>query len=148
MSATSNNGNGSKPKSKRGGARAGAGRKPSFAVLMKNDFIASKAGEAEYAFALTSAVMRNDHLPTLIRLAAAREVLDRVWGKPKQSLKIEDWRSEIIDLLKRGLLQAEAVRRELGNEIAEELLIAAGMTVEVEAKVNEVVSDERVNVDA
>lgn len=78
----------------RGGARKGAGRKPALAVVLKREAIESKHGSANYALLLFDTVMRDERQELALRLGAAREVMDRVWGKPKQSVEVMDWRAE------------------------------------------------------
>lgn len=68
----------------RGGKRVGAGRKPTAYTVLKREIEAHGRGEAEYAFSLLSAIMRNEAADVKIRMAAADMVLDRVLGKPKQ----------------------------------------------------------------
>jgi phage terminase small subunit len=44
------------------------------------------------------------------------------------TIKVEDWRSEIIALLKEGKVSPERVVEDLGYEIAQELFITAGVS--------------------
>jgi len=44
------------------------------------------------------------------------------------TIKVEDWRSEIIALLKEGKVSPEQVLEDLGYEIAQELFITAGVS--------------------
>lgn len=44
------------------------------------------------------------------------------------TIKVEDWRSEIIALLKEGKVSPEQVVEDLGYEIAQELFITAGVS--------------------
>jgi phage terminase small subunit len=54
-------------------------------------------------------------------------------------VKIDDWRSEIVELLKEGTIKPEQVIDEFGNDLATELFAAAGVYVgqsgETEARV-------------
>lgn len=83
-----------KPKSNRGGARPGAGRKPKAIVEMRMALIAPLIPEpakpltdaksaAEYALALFEGTMRDESKALDLRLDCAREVLDRTIGKPR-----------------------------------------------------------------
>jgi len=78
----------------RGGKRAGAGRKPAAATLLKRKLADRRNTEAEYAFALLCKYMR--HAPrgrgeTMgereFRAACAQRVLDQVMGKPMQRVE-------------------------------------------------------------
>ena len=44
-------------------------------------------------------------------------------------LKVEDWRSEIIELLKSGKIKPEQVEEELGGDLAAELYESAGVSI-------------------
>ena len=54
-------------------------------------------------------------------------------------VKIDDWRSEIVELLKEGTIKPEQVIDEFGNDLATELFISAGIPIgqggEAEARV-------------
>lgn len=78
----------------RGGKREGAGRKPGLVTVLERRLITSKHQEAEFAFALFVAVMRGEVVATAEQLFAAKTVMERVWGKPKQTLDVHDWRLE------------------------------------------------------
>jgi hypothetical protein len=83
----------------RGGKRAGAGRKPQAATLLKRKLADRRTTEAEYAFALLCKYMR--HAPrgpstgsgfeslaaSEFRAACAQRVLDQVLGKPMQRVE-------------------------------------------------------------
>jgi hypothetical protein len=78
----------------RGGKRAGAGRKPAAATLLKRKLADRRTAEAEYAFALLCKYMR--HAPrgrgetmgeSEFRAACAQRVLDQVLGKPMQRVE-------------------------------------------------------------
>lgn len=71
----------------RGGKRGGAGRKPKLITVLKRAVLDRKEAEAEYALKLFVSVMRDAHLHPVWRMDAAREVMNRVWGKP--NLKVE-----------------------------------------------------------
>lgn len=72
-----------KPK-QRGGPRPNSGRKPKPFTVLKRRIEAERVDDAEYGFALFVTVMRNDNEAIDLRLNCAREVMDRVLGKPKQ----------------------------------------------------------------
>ena len=67
-----------------GGKRKNAGRKPKAITLLKRELIAERGKQAEYALDLFISAMHDASRKDEIRLAAAREVLDRVLGKPAQ----------------------------------------------------------------
>ena len=78
----------------RGGKRAGAGRKPQAATLLKRKLADRRNAQAEYAFALLCKYMR--HAPrgqaetmaqSEFRAACAQRVLDQVLGKPMQRIE-------------------------------------------------------------
>lgn len=77
-----------KRKTPQGGARKGAGRKSTAATILKKKLAEHGVTEADYAFAFHCHVMRDEEAPRDQRLAAAREVMNRVLGKPAQSLSI------------------------------------------------------------
>lgn len=70
----------------KGGARPGAGRKPTAANQLKEK-LGDYAQDALAAFKFCSALMQDESAEKSIRLAAAREVMDRLWGKPQQKLE-------------------------------------------------------------
>ena len=74
-----------------GGYRPGAGRpkgsKGARTVLREQISLRALedcAEDADYGLALFRAVMRNDDRPIVLRLEAAKEVMNRHWGKPTQ----------------------------------------------------------------
>lgn len=64
-----------------GGARRGAGRKPRAATILKQRIIENKAEEADASLAFCVDIRNNIEEPGMLRFVAAREVMDRVWGK-------------------------------------------------------------------
>lgn len=56
---------------------------------------------------------------------AALNTLLKFHGLLVDRVKVEDWRTDIIALLKEGKVTQEQVRDELGNSLAEELFIAS-----------------------
>jgi hypothetical protein len=79
----------SRGKSSYGGKREGAGRKPKAFAVLKRRLENERIEDAEYAFALYVAVMRSENEGMTLRLDCAREVMDRVLGKPKQLAEVE-----------------------------------------------------------
>lgn len=77
-----------KRKTPKGGARKGAGRKPTAATVLKRRLAEHGVAEADWAFAYNCHVMRDEMAPRAERLAASREVMNRVLGKPAQSLTV------------------------------------------------------------
>jgi hypothetical protein len=74
-------------KPKRGGARKGAGRKPKAATVLRDKLIAGKSADAEAAYAVFVKHMGSNDVPT--QLECAREVMNRVWGKPHQAIQLD-----------------------------------------------------------
>lgn len=70
----------------KGGAKPGAGRKPLAATQLKSK-LADYAPCALEAFLFNVALMRNALEPTPLRREASKEVMDRLWGKAKQSVE-------------------------------------------------------------
>lgn len=68
-----------------GGARPGAGRKPLAATQLKAK-LADFIDEAQRAFQFCVDMMDNKDVEPSLRLAAAKEVMDRVLGKAKQAV--------------------------------------------------------------
>lgn len=77
-----------KRKTPKGGARKGAGRKAKAATILRRKIAEHGVNEADYAFSLCCAIMHDDAAPRDERLVAAREVMNRVLGKPAQSLTV------------------------------------------------------------
>lgn len=71
----------------RGGKREGSGRKPKAITLFIQKVIGWKKSDFEYALALHVGVMKDRQMPLDIRLQAAKEVMDRIGGKPKQAVE-------------------------------------------------------------
>lgn len=70
----------------KGGPRPGSGRKPLAATVLKEK-LGDYAENALEAFKFCSALMKDPTAENNIRLAAAREVMDRLWGKAQQSIE-------------------------------------------------------------
>jgi hypothetical protein len=79
----------------RGGKRAGAGRKPQAATLLKRKLADRRTTEANYAFTLLCKYMRSapprgkpeTMAASEFRAACAQRVLDQVLGKPMQRVE-------------------------------------------------------------
>lgn len=71
-----------------GGPGRGQGRKPTAATILKRKIAEHGVAEADWAFSYNCHVMRDEKAPRAERLAASREVMNRVLGKPAQSLSI------------------------------------------------------------
>lgn len=69
-----------------GGYRPGAGRKPSSATILKEK-LGDYAEDALKAFKFCSALMNDETAEKNLRLAAAKEVMDRLWGRPAQQVQ-------------------------------------------------------------
>lgn len=73
----------------RGGARTGAGRKPAPWRVLKRLALKEAGEEAEKSLAFIVGVRENEGTPMGIRLEAARDIMNSVWGKPRQTAEIE-----------------------------------------------------------
>ena len=71
----------------RSGGHPNSGRKPSAYTQLKRRIESERVEDAEYAFALYVAVMRNESEPISMRMAAADWVANRVLGKPKEKIE-------------------------------------------------------------
>lgn len=71
---------------KKGGARPGAGRKTSEATKLRREYLNKQHTNAVEALEYCMVVVRSKAEETRDRLAAAKIVQDRVWGKAKQSV--------------------------------------------------------------
>lgn len=69
-----------------GGPRPGSGRKPLAATVLKEK-LGDYAGDALKAFKFCSELMNDATAEKNVRLAAAREVMDRLWGKSTQQVE-------------------------------------------------------------
>lgn len=79
-------------KSKQGGARPGAGRKPNAmkaaAKATQAARVTERGAAADYAWALYCEVMQDTGRNLDDRLDAAKLVLAYAWGKPKQVVEV------------------------------------------------------------
>lgn len=71
----------------RGGYRPGAGQKKSEARKLKEQSIRENHGEAERSLRFLIEVRDNRHEPTSLRVTAATLLMDRIWGKAKESVE-------------------------------------------------------------
>ena len=62
---------------------------------MKRLAIAAAEGEAEKSLQFVVQVRDNDSVPFTARLEAAKIVMDRVWGKPRQTSEAKGGATEI-----------------------------------------------------
>ncbi len=67
-----------------GGRRTGAGRKKKQATIIREKAIEEAGADAEYALGLFVTWQKDETKDDAFRANCAREVLDRVWGKPTQ----------------------------------------------------------------
>jgi hypothetical protein len=73
----------------RGGARPGAGRKKGQVSQAKKDLSAEAKKHAEAALQVLVSVAQSARTPAAARVAAATAILDRGYGKPRQSMEID-----------------------------------------------------------
>lgn len=76
-----------KPRGKVGGPRPGSGRKPKLTTVLKRMALKEANGEAEKSLAFCVEMRDDVTAPKGLRLAAASEVMDRVWGKAVQAIR-------------------------------------------------------------
>jgi hypothetical protein len=69
-------------KSKRGGKREGAGRKPGVVSQVKMTFAERARGSADYALDALVSILHDPEAPHSARVSAAKEIIDRGYGKP------------------------------------------------------------------
>lgn len=60
---------------------------------------------------------------------AALVHLGRHYALFKDRIQVEDWRTEIIQLLREGKISPEQVMNELGKDLATELFVSAGVSI-------------------
>jgi hypothetical protein len=71
-----------------GGKRPGAGAKPKAATILKRLAIEAAAGEAEKSLALLVEI-RDTTLDNELKRACCNDIMDRVWGRAKQSVGVK-----------------------------------------------------------
>ncbi len=72
-----------------GGARKGSGRKPSPKTVLARLAISELDAEAEKSIRFMVRVRDNGDVPWVVRVHTAENLIDRRFGKPKQSHDIE-----------------------------------------------------------
>ncbi|MGZ8096730.1 MAG: hypothetical protein ACXWUD_10885 [Methylosarcina sp.] len=77
-----------KKNGKRGGKRPGSGRKPGSINKATADLKGMARQYSAQALTILAELMQDPEVPPAARIQAAREVLDRGYGKPTQSLDI------------------------------------------------------------
>lgn len=73
----------------RGGARPGAGRKPGKVGRAKRELAEVAKGHAEAALRVLVSIAENGEAPAAARVTAATAILDRGYGRPRQSVEVE-----------------------------------------------------------
>ena len=73
----------------RGGARPGAGRKKGEISQAKKDLAAEAKKHAGAALQVLASVAQNSKAPAAARVSAATAILDRAYGKPRQSVEVD-----------------------------------------------------------
>ena len=82
-----------------GGKRPGAGRKKKAYTLLKERIIEQSLDEAQKSFDFLIQVRDNPQEPVAIRKECAIAILDRVLGKPSQSVAVSmTWREKAEEL--------------------------------------------------
>lgn len=80
----------------RGGARSGAGRKKKQATILKELAIKHANGEAEKSLRFLVQMRDDAKNAPGVRLAAAEGIMDRVWGKAKQSIAASGFGHRVV----------------------------------------------------
>jgi len=93
--ATNKNGTGKVPANFHG-VKGRSGRKPRPITVLKRQLAEDRKDDAVYAYSLFVAVMRDEKELRRVRLDCAREVMDRVLGKPHQSFTLGELNDEDI----------------------------------------------------
>ena len=70
-----------------GGARPGSGRKPEAVTRLKQS-LSEYVGEAMESFRFCVRLRDDESAEKALRLAAAKEIMDRVFGKPTQGVDV------------------------------------------------------------
>lgn len=73
----------------RGGARPGAGRKPGAVSQAKREIAEMAKDHAASALKVLVDVANNGKAPPAARVSAATAILDRGYGKPRQSVEMD-----------------------------------------------------------
>lgn len=76
-----------------------------------------------------SEILEDEHEIEMYDAQLALNTLMKFHGLLIDRVKVDDWRSDIIRLLESGKITPEQVQEELGNELAQELLIRSGLPV-------------------
>ncbi len=90
-------------------------------IKQKSITTSDKDGEGTDIF--DTEVESYDRLKALELLAKYHDLINR------STVKVQDWRDEIIHLLRTGKVSPEQVESELGNGLAEELFVSAGIRI-------------------
>lgn len=73
----------------RGGARPGAGRKKGQVSQAKRELAEMAKDHAETALGVLVSIATNDTAGDAARVSAASAILDRAYGKPRQSVEVD-----------------------------------------------------------
>lgn len=121
--------------------KPGGGRKPGVAKALQREYIADKQDEAERAFAYVSDVARG-HIkkPSAARVVACEIVMNRVWGKPHQSVEIMTWETRAVALLKSGTITPAQLEAEIGADLTSKLVKLAGLLPGEARQVDQVIT--------
>jgi hypothetical protein len=76
------------PPRTRGGKRENAGRKRNPETILKDMEVEARISKAQDAFEFEYKLLNNPKVPWGVRLAAAQDIQDRVFGKPKQATTV------------------------------------------------------------
>ena len=84
---------------KNGGRRPGSGRKMLPKNILKKAQIDAKVYQSEKSFEFVCAMRDNKTVPWGIRLAAAQDIQDRVYGKAKQAVDVTSNGRSLVQIL-------------------------------------------------
>lgn len=109
--------------------KPGGGRKPSLVTQLRSEFIAGKEQEAEFAFAYIDEILRGYQKFDFGKFSSAIEIMNRIWGKPSQSVRVFTWQDEIVQLIKDKKVTHDSIVMNFGSDLAAELFAMAGISV-------------------
>lgn len=89
-------------KGARGGKRKGAGRKKAAYTLLQEKMVEERGNEALRSFDLLVQIRDNPDEPTAIRKECALAIMDRIWGKPKETFTHNLPNASVLTIITHG----------------------------------------------
>lgn len=102
-------------KSSRGGVRLGAGAKKKWYTILQERLIEERGAEAPKSFDLLVQIRDNPDEPTPLRKECAIAIMDRIWGKPKETLTHNLPNGSFISIVTHGEQAAPTAEQEQGS---------------------------------